>query len=221
MQIGKAMGMNALDFKGAPLQPKSLEEAQQVIDVLWRALGEAVEQIKQLEEQLRTDSGNSSKAPSSDSPRSRAQRRKNPRSSRAQGAQPGHEKHEWALVPESEGDAVERFFPAECNHCGGGLTLQDEPVMRHPVFELPEVRYHVTEYQLYAGDCPRCHRQTLGRFPHWVPSGQMGLGLLGWISVLAGQFHLSVRQIRRFLQEQWQLHFSIGAISQSQGKVLP
>lgn len=213
--------MNALDLKGPSPQPKTLEEAQQVIDALWRALGEALERIEQLEEQLRTDSSNSSKAPSSDSPRSRAQRVKKPRSSRAQGAQPGHEKHERALVPESEVDAVERFFPAECEQCGGALTLQAEPVMRHQVFDLPEVRYQVTEYQLYAGDCPRCRRRTLAHFPQWVPSSQMGPGLIGWISVLTGQFHLSVRQIQRFLEEQWQLYFSIGAISQSQGKVLP
>jgi hypothetical protein len=70
--------MNALDLKGPSPRPKSLEEAQQVIDALWRALGEALERIEQLEEQRRMDPGNSSKAPSSDSPRSRAQRRRGP-----------------------------------------------------------------------------------------------------------------------------------------------
>lgn len=136
--------MNALDLKGPSPQPKSPEEAQQVIDALWRALGEALERIEQLEEQRRTDSANSSKAPSSDSPRSRAQRRKRPHSSRTQGAQPGHEKHERALGPESEVDSVERFFPVECDYCGDRLTLQAEPVMRH----------QVSEYQLHASDRP-------------------------------------------------------------------
>jgi hypothetical protein len=58
------------------------------------------------------------------------------------------------------------------------------------------------------------------QLPGWVPSGQMGAGLVSWISLLSGQFHLSTRQIQRFLQEQWQLRFSVGAISQAQGKVL-
>jgi hypothetical protein len=80
----QAMDMNSLDLKGPSTQPKILEESQQVSDSLWRALREALERIEQLEEQLRTDSGNSSKAPSSDSPRSRAQ-----------GAQPGHERISW------------------------------------------------------------------------------------------------------------------------------
>lgn len=212
--------MNALDLKQPPPQPKTLEEAQQWIDALWGALGEALERIERLEEQLRTDSGNSSKAPSSDSPQRRAERRRKPRSDRGQGAQPGHEKHERALVAESEVDTVERFFPAGCERCGGPVEVEAEPALRHQVFDLPPVRYQVNEYQLYAGGCPRCRRRTVAALPGWVPSGQMGPGLVGWIVLLSGQFHLSVRQVQSFLQEQWQLSFSLGAISQAQGKVL-
>jgi transposase len=212
--------MNAVDLKGPPPQPKTLEEAQQRIAALWGALGEALERIEQLEEQLSSDSGNSSKAPSSDGPKSRAQRRRKPSSGRAPGAQPGHQKHERALVPEEEVDAIERFFPSGCEGCGGTLGLQAEPVLRHQVFDLPPVSYQVTEYQLYGGECPACHRRTVAKWPAWVPNGQMGPGLLSWIVLLSGQFHLSVRQIQGFLQEQWRLSFSVGAISQAQGKVL-
>lgn len=59
--------MNALDLKGPSSQPKSLEKAQRVIDALWRALSEALEQTEQLEEQLCTDSGNSSREGGPDS----------------------------------------------------------------------------------------------------------------------------------------------------------
>lgn len=220
-RIGQAIAMNALDLKGPPPQPKTLEEAQSVIEALWAALGEARERIERLEEQLRTDSGNSSKAPSSDSPKGRAERRRKRGSGRGQGAQPGHEKHERALVPESEVDSVERFFPAGCERCGGRVALETEPALRHQVFDLPEVRYQVNEYQLYAGHCPDCRCRTVAQAPAWVPSGQMGAGLISWIVLLSAQFHLSVRQIQCFLQAQWQLCFSLGAISQAQGKVIP
>jgi hypothetical protein len=43
----------------------------------------------------------------------------------------------------------------------------------------------------------------------------MGPGLISWVGVLAGQFHLSIRKIQSFFQEQWQLHFSLGAIANS------
>lgn len=221
IEIRQAMAMNALDLKGPPPQPKTLGEAQQVIAALWAALGELRERIEQLEEQIRTDSGNSSKAPSSDSPKSRAQRRKKPRSGRTQGAQPGHKKHERALVAESEVDTVERFFPAGCPCGAGRLELDPEPALRHQVFDIPVARHQVTEYQLYAGRCTVCRQRTVAELPAWVPSGQMGPGLLSWIVLLGAQFHLSVRQTQRFLQACWHLTFSIGAISEAQGHVLP
>lgn len=210
-----------LDFNRPPPQPQALAEAQQLIEVLWRALGEAMGRLETLEEQLNTDSNNSSKPPSSDSAKQRAERRKKPCSGRARGAQPGHPKHERTLVAEADVDDVQRFFPADCGNCGGPLWLQAEPVVRHQVFDLPEARYQVTEYQLYAGDCPHCQQHTLARLPDWVPSGQMGPGLVSWIGVLSGQFHLATRPIQQFLQEQWQLGFSSGAISQAQGKIIP
>ena len=49
----------------------------------------------------------------------------------------------------------------------------------------------------------------------------MDAGLISTITLLSGQFHLSIRQIQQFLKEQWQLDFSIGGISQAQGKAKP
>jgi transposase len=139
--------MNHLDLNGPAPKAKTLEEAQQTIDALWSALGEAMKRIEQLEEQLRSDSRDSSKAPSSDT---RAKRRKKRRTGRSQGAQPGHPKHERALVPESEVDQIERFYPEGACGCGHALAIADEPSVRHQVFDLPEIRYQVTEYQLYS-----------------------------------------------------------------------
>ncbi len=211
--------MHELDLNGPVPQPATLSEAQQTIHTLWSALGEARVRIEHLEEQLTTDSSTSSKPPSSDSPKTRAGRRKKPRSDRSQGAQPGHQKHERVPVAETEVDQIERFYPPGRCACGGELELDEQPVVRHQVFDLPEVHYQVNEYQLYQGQCVGCGQRTTAPLPDWVPSGQMGPGLIGWIGVLAGQFHLSVRSIQRFLNEQWSLQFSIGAISQAQGKM--
>ena len=80
--------MNALDFHQPPPQARSLEEAQALIDQLWM-LGRVVEElqarIEELEEQLGLHSGASSKPPSSDGPKARAERRKTPRSGRKRG----------------------------------------------------------------------------------------------------------------------------------------
>jgi len=45
----------------------------------------------------------------------------------------------------------------------------------------------------------------------------MGPGLVAWIALMAGNYRLSVRQIQRLLQEQWELGFSSGAICEAQG----
>ena len=223
-----AIAMTDLDFSGPAPQPATLAEAQQLIQRLWPSQRELLSkqrelqaQIDELKERLNSDSNDSSKPPSSDSPAQRARRRKKRRSGKSQGAQPGHKKYERGLVPESELDGIEKFYPEGQCSCGDTLALEDEPAVRHQIFDLPEVRYQVTEYQLYRGYCCRCDRHITAQLPDWIPSGQMGPGLISWIGLLAGQFHLSIRSIQRFLKEQWQLDFSIGAISQAQGKMNP
>jgi len=47
----------------------------------------------------------------------------------------------------------------------------------------------------------------------------LGPGLIAWISLMNGRYHLTLRQIESLLQEQWGLEFSLGAISQSQEKL--
>ena len=103
--------------------------------------------------------------------------------------------------------------------CGGVVEIAPEPVLRHQVFDLPEVRYKVTEYQQYAGHCTGCGQRHVGVLPEWVPRGQMGAGLISEIGLLNGQYRMSLRQVQTDLQDRWQLSFSLGAISQSQGKL--
>ena len=42
--------------------------------------------------------------------------------------------------------------------------------------------------------------------------------LIALIAHLSGRYHMSIRQVRHYLQELWQLPFSLGAISQAQAK---
>ena len=76
------------------------------------------------------------KLPSSDPPGERAQRCKKPRSGRSQGAQPGHLKHERALIGVVEGDAFERFYPSDLCRYGRALVIALEPVVHHHVFDV-------------------------------------------------------------------------------------
>lgn len=212
--------MNALDFHQPPPRVRTLEEAQALIDQLW-GLGRVVQEqqlrIEQLEERLRLHSGDSSKPPSSDDAKARAERRKQPRSGRQRGAQPGHPGQSRVVVDEV--DHTERYYPEARCPCGGVVEADAEPALRHQVFDLPEVRYTVTEHQQYAGRCARCGTRHLAPLPDWVPGGQMGPGLISAIGLLNGAYRLSLRQVQTYLQSHWGLSFSLGAISESQGQL--
>jgi len=218
-----------------PIRPRTLDEAIEQNEALWKVIESLTTQLEQqqsliddlrakaAEEEAKAKgehSGNSSRPPSSDTAAQRGRRKKRKSSGRSQGAQKGHKKHERALVEpdESQGDTVTRYFPDAMCACGGEVAMDNDPSVRHQVFDLPVVRYHLAEHQLFGGRCTGCGCRHQAETPTAVPNGQMGSGLIAFIALLAGENHQSVRQIQRLLRELWQLDFSVGAISNSQGK---
>ncbi|WP_374089184.1 IS66 family transposase [Methylomicrobium lacus] len=212
------MSKLVIDLSQPAPVPQSLEEAQQLIAALWQLLVELQKRQAELEEQLNTHSENSSKPPSQDSPKQRAERPSKKPTGRAKGAQPGHGKHERALLDASAVDRIEHYYPQSQCACGGEVVM--DGYRRHQVFDLPEVRYQVVEHRCYSGCCRQCKARHRAALPDDVPSGQMGPGLIAWISLLNSQYHLSLRQLESLLAEQWQLDFSLGAISEAQAPVI-
>lgn len=209
------------DFNDIAL-PTELAGSQQLnrellgLVVLLKAKVEQLEtEVAGLKERLNDSSATSSNPPSRDTPEQRTQRERKPKSALKRGGQPGHDKHERALVEESRLDAIQHYYPEGCCHCGGSLVLETAPSRRHQVFDLPEVHYHVTEHRLYAGVCGCCGKRQVAELPVDVPSGQMGAGLISWITLMNGACRLSTRQIQLLLNEQWHLLFSSGAISEA------
>ncbi len=207
-----------LDLSQPTPQPKTVEEAQQIIDTLWQVVGDLVKQIEALTEQLNTSSENSSQPPSKDSPQQRAKRPSKKPTGRKKGAQVGHPKHERALVPEAEVDQIYHYYPEGRCLCGG--TVVAEKYRRHQVFDLPDVKFWVTEHRCYQGTCQQCQLQHRAGLPDDILKGQMGPGLIAWISLLNSQYHLNLRQVEQLLEQQWSLKFSLGAISEAQEPVL-
>ncbi|MGY5380209.1 hypothetical protein [Vibrio metschnikovii] len=75
------------------------------------------------------------------------------------------------------------------------MVYHKKPFYRHQIHEIPNPRVDITEYQLYSEQCQHCREVSRARLPEGAPQGIMGLNLLSYTAVLAGQYHLSVRKI--------------------------
>ncbi|MEB5529296.1 IS66 family transposase [Vibrio cholerae] len=203
-------------FADAPPVVSDIHQANALIEELWA-------QLREYEDKLKTSGSNSSKPPSSDGPKERAERKK-PQSSggrHSRGAKPGHTGHQRQLSALKETDSVVECWPDTCCPCCGEskMVYHKKPFYRHQVHEIPNPRVDITEYQLYSGQCQYCREVSRARLPEGAPQGIMGPNLLSYTAVLAGQYHLSVRKIQSLLKEQLGTTFSIGAISEAQTKV--
>ncbi len=85
---------------------------------------------------------------------------KKKKSRRKRGGQPGRKKHERPLVSTEACDDVLTLRPTECRRCGGPLAGEDAEPLRHQVWELPEIKPIVTEYQRHRLTCSCCRTQT-------------------------------------------------------------
>ena len=119
--------------------------------------------VADLEAQLRTNSQNSSKPPSSDGPNAPAPRSLRRPSKRKPGGQEGHRGQTLQQV--SDPDVVIRHEPTCCRGCGSDLAGADEvDCSRRQVFDIPPIKVHVTEHQIITRRCP-CGKTTTG--PAW------------------------------------------------------
>jgi transposase len=184
-----------------PLPPVVLDALPPAVVALirWQAaqIDRLSARVAELEARLGKDSTNSSKPPSTDHPHAKPVR-PTPKSKRKRGGQPGHAKHERALIPTADCHAVVPCLPTACRRCGGPLAGADPDPLRHQVWDLPEIQPLVTEYQRHRLVC-RCGCSTCGDLPPGVPTGQAGPRLIAFSGLLMACFRQSKRRAALFL----------------------
>jgi transposase len=167
------------------------------IQRLTARVAELEAEVAELKARLGTDSTNSSRPPSAAHPHAKPITPK-PKSKRRRGGQPGHDKHERALIPAEDCQAVVPCVPTQCRRCGRTLHGTDPEPLRHQVWELPEIQPIVTEYQQHRLRCV-CGSSTCGELPAGVPSGQAGPRLIAFSGLLMACFRQSKRRAAHFL----------------------
>lgn len=198
-------------------KPQTLEEAQRVIDLLWTMLGKLDVQVQALQEKSRTNSSNSSKAPSSDIARSNKAAAGRKKSGKKQGAQPGRVGKSRELSDSAEVSVQVCPPPANCE-CGA-VVHQSKLISRHQSIEIPVIKPVVTEYLVYAGQCTGCGKCHQGQLPVGVGHSLVGPGLLALMGTLTGGYRLSKRMVQSLLQDVFGTTLSLGLISQSEAVI--
>jgi transposase len=174
------------------------------------------EKIAKLEARLNTNSSNSSKPPSTDPPWK--QKRKTS-SNGKRGGQKGHAGITRELVPVEEVDVIVPCKPADLCACGGTVYLDESDPERKQVFEIPEIKPLVTEYQIFSGQCSCCATKMRGVLPSDAPSGMLGPNALATIALLTGKYHLSKRDVQELFSDYFGLSICVGTVCNAEQQV--
>lgn len=196
-RFGDTMGMSS--HVTEELIARQPPEAQGIIRALLAEIAALRAELDDLRRQVQGKTPqNSSLPPSVQHPHAKPQPQK-PKSKKQRGGQPGHQKHERPLVPSEDCDEVQDLKPTECRRCGQRLRGRDPEPLRHQVWELPEIKPHVSEYRRHRLACPCCGETTCAELPPGVPEGQSGPRLVAFTALLMTYYRQSKRRSAEFL----------------------
>jgi transposase len=175
-------------------------EAQQIILALLARMAKLEAELETLRRQGPGKTPqNSSLPPSTQHPHAKPPRKKR-KSKKRRGGQPGHPKHQRALIPTDQCNQVHSLKPKACRRCGEKLSGTDPEPLRHQVWELPEIKAFVTEYQQHRLPCACCGETTCATLPPGVPQGQSGPRLMAFTALLMAYYRQSKRRTAEFLE---------------------
>ena len=200
---------------------RELQEAMAHIAALRAENALLRERVAELEAELRQNSSNSSKPPSTDMPGSRRPRvsKENRKRRRKRGGQPGHTGSHRPLLPVDQVDHIVEHYPELCENCWNTLPhIPDADAQRYQVTELPPVKPETTEHRAHAVTC-RCGYTTRAAMPESVRASSFGPRLSSIMVMLTGVFHLSRRQVMTAVADFFGVEISLGAISALENRV--
>lgn len=162
-------------------------------------------EVERLKDVVRSDSSNSSKPPSSDSPYTKGKSPEKPH--RKRGAKKGHRGHRQVMLDPTE---TRHLKPTQCP-CGNREFPDTAPYYTHQVIELPEIKMAVTHFVLHKGQCPCCGKLNKALIPKEHRYGY-GPRLTAMIGEMAGNQGESRTLIQNFCCSVLGLSISLGAI---------
>lgn len=146
-----------------------IAEQQKIIELQAARITELEERVKKLEDQLKKNSRNSSKPPSTDvfvheKPNPQSRRKK---SGKKQGGQKGHPGTTLRMVDDP--DEIVLHEVHKCSNCESLLeTLETNDHEKRQVFDIPPIKLRVTEHRAEIKTCPHCGCKNKAIFPEGI-----------------------------------------------------
>ncbi|HDK16996.1 MAG TPA: hypothetical protein ENG75_03520 [Nitrospirae bacterium] len=169
------------------------------------------QRVTQLEQQINKNSRNSSKPPSSDGLKKPKPKSLRKRSGKKCGGQKGHKGHNLQKVEEPD-----YIIPLSVTSCSCRADLSNVPVSRYDcrqVFELPEPKLEVIEYQSEMKICPGCGQTAKAPFPEGVNAPvQYGPRFRGMLVYMQNQHFIPADRLSRLVTDLYGTPVSVATI---------
>jgi transposase len=200
---------------------KRLQADLDALRTQMQALQDSVSLLQQQLAAARKDSSSSSKPPSSDIVKPPKSQPSGDEGKRLPGGQPGHPKHQRALIPpEQLSQPPLDYRLSHCPFCGAALESSTAEFHAIQQIELVEEFATIEEHRSHPGWCSHCAKTRYAPLPVWVQRGGLaGSRLTTLIAYLKGPCHASYSTIRGFLKEVAEVSISRGELAKIINKV--
>ena len=154
--------------------------------------------VLELESRLSSNSSNSSKPPSSDGYQKKPAFPKKVKGKK--GGQKGHKGNTLQQI--AAPDKIVKCLPNKCS-CGHAFHKDEFRIAeKRQVFDLPQPKLEVTEYQIHKADCPVCGLSNKGSAPENIKAPtQYGNGVKSYVVMLNVHYKLPYKKIQLLFKD--------------------
>ncbi len=189
-----------------------------IILILQEQVQELTQRVTQLEDQIAKNSRNSGKPPSSDGlnkPKPKSLRKK---TGKKQGGQKGHKGHN--LKKAENPDHIISIPVTSCSCCADLANVPVTNLDCRQVFEIPEPKLEVFEYQSEIKTCPECGKTNKGQFPEGVNSSvQYGSRFRGMLVYMQNQHFMPADRLSQMVSDLYGTSVSVATILDASSRI--
>jgi transposase len=189
-----------------------------IVLILQEQVQELTQRVTQLEDQIAKNSRNSGKPPSSDGlnkPKPKSLRKK---TGKKQGGQKGHKGHN--LKKAENPDHIISIPVTSCSCCADLTNVPVTNLDCRQVFEIPEPKLEVFEYQSEIKTCSECGKTNKGQFPEGVNSSvQYGPRFRGMLVYMQNQHFMPADRLSQMVSDLYGTSVSVATILDASSRI--